>query len=99
MLDPVLRADVEHHVKAYEAELIEFRRSLHSHPELGRHEHRTTAAIVDRLVDAGLAPRVLSAGTGVICDLIGASQSPPTIGFRGDIDALPLHDAKTVEYK
>lgn len=99
MLDPVLRDDLDHHVKAHEAELIAFRRTLHAHPELGRQEHRTTAAIVARLVEAGLQPRVLSTGTGVVCDVIGASGERPTIAFRGDIDALPLVDAKDVPYR
>ena len=99
MLDPVLRDDLDHHVKAHEAELIEFRRALHQHPELGREEHRTTAALVARLVDAGLQPRVLSSGTGVICDVIGSRGERPTVAFRGDIDALPLNDAKDVPYR
>ncbi|PWI11015.1 amidohydrolase [Streptomyces sp. NWU339] len=50
-------------------ELIAFRRDLHMHPELGNQEFRTTAAIKERLERAGLAPRVLSSGTGVICDI------------------------------
>ena len=81
MLDPVLRDDLDHHVKAHEAELIEFRRALHRHPELGREEHRTTAALVARLVEAGLQPRVLSCGTGVICDVIGAPRRAPDGGL------------------
>jgi amidohydrolase len=99
MLDPAARDDIDKFSMAFETELIEFRRELHRHPELGHQEHRTTAAIVDRLVEAGLHPRVLSSGTGVICDVIGASGELPTIGFRGDIDALPLMDAKDVDYR
>ncbi|HEV2634294.1 MAG TPA: amidohydrolase [Actinocrinis sp.] len=52
-----------------EAALIEFRRDVHAHPELGNTEFRTTQLIADRLLAAGLAPRVLPAGTGVICDI------------------------------
>ncbi|MEW2130438.1 amidohydrolase [Streptomyces sp. NPDC005435] len=51
------------------AELVEFRRDLHMHPELGNQEFRTTAAIKERLERAGLTPRVLSTGTGLICDI------------------------------
>jgi amidohydrolase len=99
MLDPALRDDIDRIVKSYEAELIEFRRSLHRYPELGHEEHRTTAALVSRLVEAGLQPRVLSSGTGVICDLVGSLGEEPSIGFRGDIDALPLNDEKDVPYR
>ena len=52
----------------------------------------------DRLRLAGLEPRVLPTGTGLVCDVIGSAGEAPSIGFRGDIDALPLddtHDAPT----
>lgn len=58
------------------AELVAFRRDLHMHPELGNQEFRTTAAIKARLETAGLRPRVLPSGTGLICD-IGASDTTP----------------------
>jgi amidohydrolase len=99
VLEPQFRDDVQRLVEARETDLIEFRRALHRHPELGHEEHRTTAALVDRLVAADLEPRVLSSGTGVVCDVIADDGALPTIGFRGDIDALPLHDAKEVEYR
>jgi amidohydrolase len=99
VLDAGLRDEVERLAKAYETELIDFRRSLHMYPELGHAEHQTTAAVVTRLSAAGLSPRVLSKGTGAVCDIVGSAGEPPTIGFRGDIDALPLTDAKDVAYR
>lgn len=99
VLDPVVRDTIDHLTKGFETELIEFRRDLHQHPELGREEHLTTAKIVERLTRAGLAPRVLASGTGVICDLVGSAGAEPHIGLRADIDALPLHDAKDVPYR
>lgn len=81
------------------AELIAFRRDLHMHPELGNQEFRTTAALKKRLEKAGLEPRVLSAGTGLICD-IGVRDTPrPMLALRADIDALPIPDTKTVPYR
>src|ERR1700745_545340 len=50
-------------------DLIRFRRDVHAHPELGRQERRTTGRIVEQLTAAGLSPRVLPHGTGVICDI------------------------------
>jgi amidohydrolase len=99
VLDAGLIDEVDRLAKAFEAELIDFRRSLHMHPELGHAEYQTTAAIVARLSEAGLSPRVLSRGTGVVCDIVGAAGEEPTIGFRGDIDALPLLDGKDVAYR
>ncbi|MDT0399442.1 MULTISPECIES: M20 family metallopeptidase [Streptomyces] len=79
------------------AELVAFRRDLHMHPELGHQEFRTTAAIKERLEQAGLRPRVLSGGTGLICD-IGTDGEAGTdaalLALRADIDALPIPDMK-----
>ncbi|EDY61949.2 metal-dependent amidase/aminoacylase/carboxypeptidase [Streptomyces pristinaespiralis ATCC 25486] len=79
------------------AELIAFRRDLHMHPELGNQEFRTTAVIKARLEQAGLEPRVLAAGTGLICDI--GTPAPGTVrpffAIRADIDALPIPDTKT----
>ncbi|MFF1798172.1 amidohydrolase [Kitasatospora sp. NPDC058263] len=84
-------------VAALEPELIAFRRDLHRHPELGRQEFRTTALLRDRLTAAGLAPRVLPGGTGMIVDIVpeGAPRGAEFLAFRADIDALPIDDAKT----
>ncbi|MEV0369863.1 amidohydrolase [Streptomyces sp. NPDC050636] len=82
------------------AELIAFRRDLHMHPELGNQEFRTTAAIRERLEQAGLRPRVLDIGTGLVCD-IGTDSGAvgPLLALRADIDALPIPDTKTVAYR
>ncbi|MFR9796298.1 M20 family metallopeptidase [Streptomyces sp. MS06] len=79
------------------AELVAFRRDLHMHPELGNQEFRTTAAIKARLEQAGLLPRVLPTGTGLVCD-IGTAPGVPGDGMlalRADIDALPIPDTKS----
>ncbi len=68
-------------------------------PSSSRVEHRTTAALVERLRSAGLEPRVLPTGTGLVCDVIGSAGEAPSIGFRGDIDALPLDDTTTTSYR
>ncbi|MEV1024437.1 amidohydrolase [Streptomyces sp. NPDC050264] len=83
---------------ALRAELVAFRRDLHMHPELGNQEFRTTAVLKTRLEKAGLSPRVLGLGTGLICD-IGTGTGEWTGGrgmlaLRADIDALPIPDTK-----
>ncbi|MFD9083090.1 amidohydrolase [Streptomyces erythrochromogenes] len=81
-------------------ELIAFRRDLHMHPELGHQEFRTTAAIKARLEKAGLRPRVLKSGTGLICDVGTWDGGRPMLALRADIDALPIPDTKThVSYR
>ncbi|PYC78128.1 amidohydrolase [Streptomyces tateyamensis] len=84
-------------VLALQPELVEFRRDLHRHPELGRQEYRTTAKLEERLTAAGLRPQVLPGGTGLLVDLVpgGTPSGTPLLAFRADIDALPIADAKT----
>jgi amidohydrolase len=77
-------------------EVIELRRAIHAHPELGYHEVATTELIVTTLTSFGLRPRILPGGTGVLCDI---GPDGPMVGLRADIDALPLADAKDVSYR
>ena len=75
-------------------ELIEIRRDLHAHPELGRQEVRTTHVIHERLAAAGLSPVVLPGGAGVVCDVGSGAPGARTVALRADIDALPIDDEK-----
>jgi len=79
-------------------DLVAVRRDLHAHPELAHAEHRTTALLVDRLSRAGLSPKVLAVGTGLVCDIGGVSGGPIVV-LRADIDALPMQDDKLVPYR
>jgi amidohydrolase len=83
--------------RAHHAELVEVRRHLHAHPELGFAEHETTAYLEQRLIAAGLRPRRLKGGTGLVCD-VGGDVDGPVVVLRADIDALPLTDLKDVPY-
>ncbi|HSK27948.1 MAG TPA: amidohydrolase [Jiangellales bacterium] len=93
-----LLAEVERLAKALDDELVALRRDLHAHPELGRAEVRTTRVVRDRLEAAGLRPRVLESGTGLVCDLPGPADGP-VLALRADIDALSVVDAKDVPYR
>src|SRR3954453_8761121 len=80
-----------------QAELVAVRRHLHAPPELGFAEHETTAFLEQRLAAAGLQPRRLRGGTGLVCDVAGDPDGPVVV-LRADIDALPLADLKAVPY-
>ena len=76
--------------------VTEHRRYLHQHPELSLEEYKTTEYIISVLKDIGVSfYQVLD--TGVIAVLSGNSGT--TLGFRADIDALPVHEQNNVEYK
>jgi len=86
-------------VATLQPELVEIRRDIHAHPELGRTEQRTTRLIAERLRLAGLSPRLLP-GTGLTCD-IGPSPVETgrrRIALRADIDALPVQETTGLPY-
>jgi amidohydrolase len=98
--DAARRAEIVSLTGALNERLIAIRRDIHAHPEVGHHEHRTTALIVDHLEQAGLIAKVLPVGTGAYCDVLpgGFDDSSGLVGLRADIDALTIPDGKTVDY-
>ena len=99
MAESDLVGELDAFLADHQAELIEFRRDLHAHPEIGYAEHRTTRRIALRLEAAGLKPAVLPKGTGLIADIGGSRDDAPTVALRADIDALPIVDEKNVPYR
>jgi amidohydrolase len=88
--------------------LVALRRNLHAHPELSGHEYATTDIVAERLELAGLTPRRLSSGTGLVCDIdpAGDGAGSPEDGdggdrlaLRADLDALAMADEKDVAYR
>ncbi len=77
--------------------LVSSRRHLHQYPEVGFQEHNTSHFIRTTLAAYGLDIRSPIAETGLYVDIVGAHPGPH-IGYRADIDALPIQDAKQVSY-
>jgi amidohydrolase len=99
MAESDLVGELEAFLECHQPELVEFRRDLHAHPEIGYAEHRTTRRIAGRLQDAGLRPAILPKGTGLLCDIGGSGDDAPAVALRADIDALPIVDEKNVPYR
>jgi amidohydrolase len=94
-----LAAAVDQWVAANDAHLVSTRRHLHAHPELAFAEFETTSYLEQRLREAGLTPRRLPTGTGLVCDVgSGDAAAGPIVVLRADIDALPLADLKDAPY-
>lgn len=81
-----------------DAEMVGVRRDIHAHPEVAWNEVRTTGVVVDRLRQAGLDARLLPGGTGLTCEVVGRPAGP-VVALRADLDALPIDDEKTVDYR
>jgi hippurate hydrolase len=83
---PILNRIAEFH-----AEMTEWRRDLHRHPELGMEEHRTSALVAERLRAFGVDEVVTGiAGTGLVGVIRGRGTGSRAIGLRADMDALPI---------
>lgn len=78
--------------------LVRVRRHLHQHPELGLHEFNTARFIRAVLETHGLTAVGPLAETGLYVDIKG-DHPGPIVGYRADIDALPIQDQKSVAYK
>ncbi len=76
---------------------IEFRRHLHTYPELSFEEHQTAAFIEQALSAEGIAHRRV-ATTGVLAYIDGERKSNRAILLRADIDALPVCEATQVDF-
>ena len=78
--------------------MVEIRRDLHRHPELGLAEHRTAGRVCELLSELGIEHRAGLAETGVV-GLIPGRGDRPAVALRADLDALPIEDAKQVDYR
>jgi len=79
------------------ATLSQLRRHLHRNPELGFEEHETSAFLRGWLEERGFETVGPLAGTGFYVDIAGR-RAGATTGYRADMDALPVMDAKEVPY-
>ena len=91
-----LPGQLDRWLASHGAELVAIRRHIHAHPERSHHEFETAALIARELAVAGLSPRLLPKGNGVICDI---GEGDRVVAFRADLDALPLQDLKDVPYR
>ncbi len=94
-----LAAHVLQWVRGHYPDLVECRRHLHANPEVSGCEFATAEYIAKALTAAGLHPRLIPQGNGLMCDVGAPSCDTPTIAIRADLDALPLQDLKSVSYK
>ncbi|MCD2138776.1 amidohydrolase [Salinicoccus halitifaciens] len=79
--------------------MVDFRRDMHMYPELSHHEEKTPEKIAQFYKDLGLEDvRTKVGGRGVVATLEGGKPGK-TVALRADFDALPIQDAKDVEYK
>jgi hippurate hydrolase len=80
------------------AELTEWRRDLHAHPELGFEETRTSDLVAAKLAAFGCEVHRGLGKTGVVGTLREGS-SARSVGLRADMDALPIEEVGACEHR
>jgi hippurate hydrolase len=80
------------------AELTEFRRDLHAHPELGFQETRPAARVAETLSASGVDVTEGVGGTGLVGTIRGVGSGDRSIGLRADMDALSLVEETGLPY-
>jgi amidohydrolase len=78
-----------------QAEMHNLYKHLHAHPELSMQEHNTAELIEQRLAGLGIE-HFRCGGTGVVGIL--RNGAGPTVGFRADIDGLPIQEDTGLDY-
>ncbi len=89
---------IDEAAKSLEPKVIECRRDIHQHPELGNREFRTSKLVADRLKQLGIEIRTPIAHTGVVGILRGAKPGR-VVGLRADMDALPVTEQVDLPFK
>ncbi len=79
-------------VEAIVDEVVEIRRDIHRHPEIGRKEVRTSALIREKLKEYGVDEMSDPMPTGVVALVKGKKGPGKCVALRTDIDALPVQE-------
>jgi amidohydrolase len=83
--------------KKIEQKVIDWRRDIHEHPELGNREVRTAALVAKHLQSLGIEVQTNVGITGVVGVLKG-NKAGPVVALRADMDGLPVLERTDVPF-
>jgi amidohydrolase len=93
---------VRQRLEELHAEMTEWRRDFHAHPEIGFEEKRTSEIVATKLAEWGVEVHRGLGGTGVVGVVRGrhgAQGSNRAIGLRADMDALPMDEGNDFAHR
>ncbi|MEQ9552423.1 MAG: M20 family metallopeptidase [Coleofasciculus sp. G3-WIS-01] len=91
-------SEIRREIRALQSQLVEWRRRLHQHPELGFTEHLTSAFVSQKLQEWGIEHQTGIAQTGIVA-IIKSDRTGPVLAIRADMDALPVQEENDVPYR
>ncbi len=83
--------------KALQESIVKDRRYIHQNAELGHDLPITTSYVVKRLKEMGYEPQIIT--DSAVVALAGGKKSGKTVLLRADMDALPIVEENSLEYK
>ena len=78
-------------------EIIGYRRTIHSNPEVGQELPKTKKYVMDKLREFGYCPEEICE-SGIVATIEG-SKPGKTFLLRADMDALPITEKTTCDFK
>ena len=91
------RQHIQKESKKIEQKVIDWRRDIHEHPELGNREVRTAALVAKHLKSLGIEVQTNVGVTGVVGVLKG-NKPGPVVALRADMDGLPVLERTDVPF-
>ncbi|KJH70379.1 M20 metallopeptidase family protein [Aliterella atlantica] len=85
-------------IQALQPQIVEWRRNIHKHPELGFKEQLTAQFISQKLQEWGIEHETGIAHTGIVATIPGKKPGK-VLAIRADIDALPIQEQNEVSYR
>lgn len=83
--------------KLIKDDIISYRRTIHSNPEVGPKLPKTKAYVMDKLKEFGYNPKEICE-SGIVATIEG-SKPGKTFLLRADMDALPMAEATECDFK
>ncbi|WP_050614178.1 M20 metallopeptidase family protein [Bacillus testis] len=84
--------------RAMKDELIQYRREIHQHPEVGDDLPQTTKFVMDKLKEFGYEPEEIC-NSGIVALVGNPKKSDKTFLLRADMDALPIEEQTDYSFK
>jgi amidohydrolase len=79
-------------------ELTAWRRQLHQHPEISNEEEMTAKKVLDFLADTSPDKVLATLGGHGVAMVYESGEPGPTVMFRSELDALPIHELSGVPH-
>lgn len=93
------RAEVDRLAGELHPRVVETRRDIHRHPELGYRETRTAALVAERLRALGFDEVRTGVGRTGVVGILKGGRPGKVVAVRADMDALPIPELIDVPYK